>query len=111
MGLSVSEIDLETALEIQKRRNTRMLEVATSEGSIHESDSPFSKENLRAASKHRVEVKARDRFLFRTLGPHPLCEMRNASLLLDPKVCGLRIPNGVQPRGITNDGCSHRSRL
>ena len=94
MGLSVSEIDLETALEIQKRRNTRMLEVATSEGSIHESDSPFSKENLRAASKHRVEVKARDRFNLQNIGSGTRCA--NCGMLhfcWTPKcaVCGYRL--------------------
>ena len=41
--LEVGEIDLETSLEIKKRRNNRMFEMATSQGSIGESESPFSK--------------------------------------------------------------------
>ncbi len=54
--LEVGDIDLETSLEIKKRRNSRMFELATSQGSIGESDSPFSKKNMDRAGTSFVKV-------------------------------------------------------
>ena len=73
MSLTVQDIDLETALEIQKRRNIRMLEVAQGEGNIHESESPFSRDNLKKASNHFVEVKKRERFDVQNIGSGTRC--------------------------------------
>ena len=45
MGLEVDEINLDEALEIEKRRNNRMLEIKNASHShVHESVAPFSKE-------------------------------------------------------------------
>ena len=73
MSLQLNEIDLETALEIQKRRNTRMLEVATSEGSIEESESPFSGRSLKNSSNKRVGIKKRERFDIQNIGSGTRC--------------------------------------
>ena len=48
--LELGDMDLDTSLEIKKRRNTRMFELATNQGSIAEDQSPFSKENMARAA-------------------------------------------------------------
>jgi len=72
-SLQLQDIDLETALEIQKRRNTRMLEVATNEGSLAESESPFSSRNLKNAANKKVEIKKRERFDIQNIGSGTRC--------------------------------------
>jgi len=54
--LEVGDIDLETSLEIKKRRNSRMFEMMTSNGSIAEDDTPFSKENMLRAQSRFVKI-------------------------------------------------------
>jgi hypothetical protein len=54
--LELGDIDLDTSLEIKKRRNTRMFELATNQGSIAEDQSPFSKENMARAANTFVKV-------------------------------------------------------
>ena len=62
MGLEVGDICFEEALEIERRRKTRMAEIATNEGSIHEGDSPFSKENLAKAQTIKMKLRGRERY-------------------------------------------------
>jgi len=52
----VQDIDLETSLEIKKRRNTRMFELMTSQGSIAEDQSPFSQNNMAKAQSRFVKI-------------------------------------------------------
>ena len=54
--LELGEIDLDTSLEIKKRRNSRMFEIMTSQGSIAEDQSPFSKENMAKAQSRFVKI-------------------------------------------------------
>jgi len=61
--MQTGHIDLETSMEIHKRRNKRMLEVMTSAGQVAEDQSPFSRENMANAATRFVKVdksKARD---------------------------------------------------
>lgn len=61
--LEVGDMDLETSIEINKRRNSRMYEIMTSQGSVAESDNPFSQENMKRAQTRFVKVtksEARD---------------------------------------------------
>lgn len=52
----VGDIDLETSLEIKKRRNNRMFELMTSQGSIGEDQSPFSRDNMAKAQSRFVKI-------------------------------------------------------
>tara|TARA_R110000737_G_scaffold337559_2_gene357888 strand:+ start:269 stop:583 length:315 start_codon:yes stop_codon:yes gene_type:complete len=54
--LELGDIDLDTSLEIKKRRNSRMFEIATNQGSIAEDQSPFSKDNMKRAANSFVKV-------------------------------------------------------
>lgn len=54
--LELGDIDLDTSVEIKKRRNSRMFEIMTSQGSIGEDQSPFSKENMERAQTRFVKV-------------------------------------------------------
>ena len=79
MGLEVGEICFEEAHAIERRRKTRMAEIATGEGSIHESDSPFSKKNLAKAQTIKMKVRGRERFDIQNITSGTRC--KNCSLL------------------------------
>ena len=62
MGLEVDDLCFEEAHEIERRRKTRMAEIATDEGSIHEGDSPFSRKNLAKAQTIKMKLRGRERY-------------------------------------------------
>ena len=62
MALELDEICFEEAHAIERRRKTRMAEIATNEGSIKTDDSPFSKENLAKAETIRVKIRGREKY-------------------------------------------------
>ena len=86
--LSVDSVNLDEAYEIEKRRNSRMHEIANAHNaSVHESAAPFSKEWLaRNSTDIRMEIKGK------------MLRMRYATFLLDPSLCSMRWTNGLQPR-------------
>ena len=59
--LSVDSVNLDEAYEIEKRRNSRMHEIANAHNaSVHESAAPFSKEWLaRNSTDIRMEIKGK----------------------------------------------------
>jgi hypothetical protein len=73
--LSVDSVDLDEAVEIEKRRNSRMLEVANSHNSsVHESIAPFSKEWLaRNSTDIRMEIKGNERMDIQNIGAGTRC--------------------------------------
>lgn len=54
--LEVGEIDLESSIEINKRRSKRMFELVSNQNKIKDSESPFSRKNMANAQNRRVKV-------------------------------------------------------
>jgi hypothetical protein len=69
----VGDIDLETSLEIKKRRNNRMFELMTSQGSIAEDKSPFSKENMARAQSRFVKIDKHEAKDIQNIGSGTRC--------------------------------------
>jgi len=61
-SLELDELCFEEAHEIERRRKSRMMEIATDEGQIAEGDSPFSRENLAKAETIHMKLRGRERF-------------------------------------------------
>tara|TARA_R100001510_G_C7656902_1_gene217581 strand:+ start:2199 stop:2540 length:342 start_codon:yes stop_codon:yes gene_type:complete len=72
---TVDTVDLDEAFEIEKRRKSRMLEVANSHNSsVHESIAPFSKEWLaRNSTDIRMEIKGNERMDIQNIGSGTRC--------------------------------------
>jgi len=73
MALEVGEIDLETSLEIKKRRNQRMFELATKASRIGEDKSPFSKENMKNAQSRFVKIEKNEGMDVQNIGSGTRC--------------------------------------
>ena len=72
MGLQVGEINLEEALEIQKRRGKRLAELTT--GEVRSDESVFSKKNMdKSAHTVRVPMRGRQRFDIQNIGAGTRC--------------------------------------
>jgi hypothetical protein len=69
----VQDIDLETSLEIKKRRNTRMFELMTSQGSIAEDKSPFSQKNMANAQSRFVKINKSQAHDIQNIGSGTRC--------------------------------------
>ncbi len=54
--LELGEIDLESSIEINKRRSKRMFELVSNQNKIKDSESPFSRKNMANAQDRRVKV-------------------------------------------------------
>ena len=72
MGLQVGEINLQEALEIEKRRGKRLAELTT--GSARSDESIFSKKNMEKNSHSvRVKMRGRERFDIQNIGAGTRC--------------------------------------
>ena len=72
MGLQVGEINLQEALEIEKRRGKRLAELTT--GSARSDESIFSKKNMEKNSHSvRVQTRGRERFDLQNIGAGTRC--------------------------------------
>jgi len=71
--MQTGHIDLETSMEIHKRRNKRMLEVMTSAGQIAEDQSPFSRENMANAATRLVKVDKKQSRDIQNIGSGTRC--------------------------------------
>ena len=69
----VQDIDLETSIEIKKRRNNRMFELMTSQGSIAEDQSPFSRENMAKAQSRFVKINKHEATDIQNIGSGTRC--------------------------------------
>lgn len=73
MGLEVGELCFEEAHEIERRRKTRMAEIATTDGSIEESRSPFDSATMAKSADVRVKLSKRERFDIQNIGAGTRC--------------------------------------
>ena len=73
MALELGDICFEEAHEIERRRKVRMSELVSTDGTIREDDSPFSKENLARAADVRVRMTGRERFDIQNIGSGTRC--------------------------------------
>jgi hypothetical protein len=72
MGLELGSINLQEAMEIEKRRGKRLAELST--GSVRSDESPFSKENMDKNSHTvRVKMRGRQRFDIQNIGAGTRC--------------------------------------
>ena len=73
--LSVDSVNLDEAYEIEKRRNSRMHEIANAHNApVHESAAPFSKEWLSQNSTDiRMKIKGNQRFDIQDIGSGTRC--------------------------------------
>ena len=72
MGLQLGEINLQEALEIQKRRGKRLAELST--GEVRTDESVFSKKNMDKNSHTvRVPTRGRQRFDIQNIGAGTRC--------------------------------------
>jgi hypothetical protein len=71
--LELGDIDLDTSIEIKKRRNSRMFEIMTAQGSIAESDSPFSRENMAKAQSRFVKINKHEAKDIQNIGSGTRC--------------------------------------
>jgi len=74
-SLEIADVNLEEAHEIEKRRNSRMLEIVNSHNSsVHESAAPFSKEWLdRNSTDIRMKIKGNQRMDIQDIGSGTRC--------------------------------------
>ena len=60
--MKIETLDFEESYDIQRRRKVRMAEIANArQSSIAESESPFSKENMKTSTSKKVQVKGNER--------------------------------------------------
>jgi len=72
--MEIEDIDLGEVIDIEKRRRVRMAEIANAnKSSIHESESPFSKENMKHATTKRIMLKSKDRKDIQNIGSGTRC--------------------------------------
>ena len=73
--MKVQEIDLDTSIDIQRRRKMRMAEIANASGSsFDESESLFSKSNMdKFSTNKKVEVKRNERKNIQNIGSGTRC--------------------------------------
>jgi hypothetical protein len=71
--MKTGHIDLDTSIEINKRRQSRMLEIMTNAGSVAEDESPFSRENMATAQKKFVKVDNKERRNIQNIGSGTRC--------------------------------------
>jgi len=73
VALEIDEICFEEAHEIERRRKVRMAEIVSNDGSIPQTDSPFSRENMARAGDLRVKLTGRERFDIQNIGSGTRC--------------------------------------
>lgn len=73
--MQTDAIDLDLSIDLQRRRQMRMAEIANAAGSsLAEDESIFSKENMeKFATTKRVEVKRNERKDFQSIGSGTRC--------------------------------------
>lgn len=72
--MEIEDIDLGEVIDIEKRRRVRMAEIANAnKSSVHESESPFSKENMEYATTKRIMLKSKDRKDIQNIGAGTRC--------------------------------------
>ena len=72
--MKVENLDFEESYDIQRRRKVRMAEIANArQSSIAEDDSPFSKENMKNATKTRVRMRKSERKNIQNIGAGTRC--------------------------------------
>lgn len=72
--MEIETLDFEESYDIQKRRKVRMAEIANaSQSSVHEDESPFSKENMRYATTKRIGLKGNMKKDIQNIGAGTRC--------------------------------------
>lgn len=72
--MEVETLDFKEAFDIQQRRKVRMAELANaSRSSVAENESPFSKENMKYATRKRVQIKGKQRKDIQNIGSGTRC--------------------------------------
>ena len=72
--MKVESLDFEEAYDIQKRRKVRLAEIANArQSSVAESESPFSKENMKNATTKRIDIKKNERKNIQNIGSGTRC--------------------------------------
>jgi len=72
--MEVETLDFTEAFDIQQRRKVRMAELANARrSSVAEDDSPFSDENMKHATRKRVQIKGKERKDIQNIGSGTRC--------------------------------------
>jgi len=73
--MKVGDLDLDTSIDIQRRRKMRMAEIANASGSsFNEDESIFSKDNMdKFSTNKRVDLKRNDRKNIQNIGAGTRC--------------------------------------
>ena len=72
--MQIETVDFEESFDIQQRRKVRMAEIANAnKSSVREDDSPFSAENMKHATRKRVEMKGKQRKNIQDIGSGTRC--------------------------------------
>tara|TARA_R110000851_G_scaffold122221_2_gene251490 strand:- start:122 stop:448 length:327 start_codon:yes stop_codon:yes gene_type:complete len=72
--MKIETLDFEESYDIQRRRKVRMAEIANArQSSIAESESPFSKENMKTSTSKKVQVKGNERKNIQDIGSGTRC--------------------------------------